>query len=470
MTPHIDAHDLRAALGPIAGDGPSLRELADSILVPKWPALRLNPLGPAVPLSSIPFVGAAVPWYAGAAFWFALPAERTPDPVPRPAGHPLFAAGAYYVQDAASLLPISLLDPRPGERICDLCASPGGKATAILERLGDAGWLLANEPVRSRLPPLLLNLARHGGTHWAVTNLDPDALADALGPAFDAVLVDAPCTAQSLAAHERQPGRSFDTRAIQHNAARQARILAAAVRLLRPGGRLVYTTCTFSWAENEAQVTGLLEGFAGLRADPAAVLAAYADGPVPACYRLWPHRHGCAGGFAARVVAGDSTDRERTSPGAKPGRTRVPGARGLFAGSAESRARAPAFDRIPGEWGRWLRPVHVEALRDRAFAWPEGMPDGWRRIAVAGPEAAFVKGRTWFPAYALAMRRDGAFESHGRADVDIAGACRFLRGESFPGAERGWITIGYGGHALGWAKGDGRVFTNHLPKSARMLL
>ena len=433
---------------------------------PHRPAVRFNSLGKVITVESLPFAVEPVPWYAHRAC-------RCPGGV-RPAASPLFAAGAYYVQDAASLLPVALLEARPGELVCDLCASPGGKATAILEDLGETGWLLINEPVQSRLPPLLLNLARHGSTRWALTCMDPYELADALGPIFDAVLVDAPCSAQSLAGREKRPARAFDPRVIEYNAARQARILACAVRLLRPGGRLVYSTCTFAWDENERQFAALVERCPGLRPLPAPRLRAYEvpEPAPPACYRLWPHRDDCAGGFAARLATDDIIDADASvSRPAQPlPARRVRCRRGRAFVRRRIGYRPPPPDLSTDAWGTWIEPLCLDVRTEQAFGWPNGLPEGFAEVARAGPEVAFRKGHTWFPAYSLAMRRDGAFRAHGTAAASLEAARRFLRGEAISGSSAGWVVVTHQGLPLGWARGDGRVLTSHLPKPARLVL
>ncbi len=482
MDSPFDRNDLLRALGPLPLDAGEAAALAEAILSPQPPAIRLNTLGRAVAADAVPFAAAAVPWFDGPA-WFCAPDTR-------PAGHALFAAGAYYVQDAASLLPVTLLDPKPGDLVCDLCAAPGGKTTAILERLCGTGWLLANEVVQSRVPPLLLNLARHGSTRWVQTCLDPAELALAAGPVFDAVLVDAPCTAQSLVARGRQTGRAFDPGLIAHSAARQSRILDAAVRLLRPGGRLVYSTCTFAWDENEGQIAALLSRFPRLRPDPVSSLSEYKSpaATAPACYRLWPHRHRCAGGFAARVVA-EQTDRAgpsdtptadkgRRDIGGRPECVRVGHPNRAVCTDAHRRKSPRARQRgshappaaLPADWGRWLEPVSIDTRRDRVFAWPAGLPLEFADLADAGPEVAFLKGQTWFPAYALAMRRDGAFEPRISVRIEEHDLRRFLAGENVPGTAEGWAVATYRDLPLAWVKGHGRTLKNHLPRSARILL
>jgi NOL1/NOP2/fmu family ribosome biogenesis protein len=133
-------------------------------------------------------------------------------------------------------------------------------------------------------------------------------------------------------------------------------------------------------------------------------------------------------------------------------------------------ASAKGFAALPPDWGRWLAPVAIDARRDRVFAWPEGLPPSLASIAHAGTELAFVKGQTWFPAYALAMRRDGAFEPRARVEIEEQSLRRFLGGENVAGGADGWAVATYAGLPLGWVKGDGRMLKNHLPKSVRLLL
>lgn len=464
MPDRPDIDDLRSSLGPLPLGPDELASLLAALRMRHPPALRINtldrPVAPELTQGAAP-----VPWYSAPAFH-----SR---PGSRPGGDPLFAAGAYYIQDAGSLLPVSLLAPAPGQIICDLCASPGGKATAILEWLGVGGWLHINEAVRSRLPPLLLNLARHGATRWILSSLDPAVLAESLGPIFDGVLVDAPCTAQSMVGRGRQTGRAFDPRLIEHSAARQRRILEAAVRLVRPGGRLVYSTCTFAWAENEAQVESLLQRHPTLRPDPLQTLAPYAvPGPAPpACYRLWPHRHMCAGVFAARFRVTDT-----------PAGAEAVLSRGFEAGplrkccaGPRDRVRRPKppcadFAGLPAEWGRWSDRVHSQAATDRVCAWPDEPPRAMADLAIAGPEVAHLRGRTWFPSYALAMRRDRRFVPRETAELARGDIQRFLAGQTVRGATTGWTVLTFKGLPIGWARGDGRFLANHLPRPARITM
>ena len=440
----IDTRELAELTSPLVLPQHELAALADALQRPARPAIRLNPLGRRLDPRELPFGLEPVPWWPQHGFWAVGDV--------RPAGTIAYAAGAYYPQDAGSLLAVALLDPRPGQMICDLCASPGGKATAIVEVLGAWGGLLVNEPVRSRLPPLRLNMARHGVARWVGTNLDPAELCELAPSCFDAVLVDAPCSGQAVLARGKQSRRAFDPALVRHSAARQRRILDAAVELVRPGGRLVYSTCTFSWLENEQQVIDLCNRSPEMALHPCQFLAAWQSlSPAPpGCYRLYPHRDGCGGAFAARL-----TRREVAATTARHG--------------SGARRRAPSGP-SPAEtdrWGRWVGSV-VRSLRGPAeCAWPADMPDWLIELGSFGPEAAFRKGCTWFPAYALAMRRDGSYEPSQTVGLSEEDAAAFLLGHSIQSDRQGWTVVCHRGLPLGWSKGNGRVLANHLPHSAR---
>lgn len=435
----IDVHQLREALGPAAPDGAELGELAESLERRPAAAIRLRPeCDPA----ELPFRTRRVPWHPRGYF--------VEDQL-RPAAQLAFAAGQYYVQDAGSLLAVALLDPQPGELVCDVCAAPGGKATAILEEIGTTGWLLANETIRSRHGALRLNLARHGSVRYVLSQCDPQQLAAHLPGAFDAVLVDAPCTGQSLLARGRASASAFAAHQIAHSAARQRRILDAAARLVRSGGRLVYATCTFAYAENEGQVRRFLSEHDGwsLSADPR--LSCWQSSVLPSTYRLWPHRDGCAGAFAARWVRG---------PAAEPA-----GARSI---GRPPRREHPA--QLPAEFSQWgrLEAGHVVATERQYWAWDEEPPADWLALFCGGPLVAFRKGSSWFPAYQLAMRRDPHWRPHRAVQLDDELARRYVAGRSLPLAVEGWAVATWRGHPLGWLKGTGHLAKNHLPHPARV--
>jgi 16S rRNA (cytosine967-C5)-methyltransferase len=223
----------------------------------------------------------------------------------QPGADPAFVAGLFTVQDEASQLVTLLLDPQPGERVLDACAAPGTKTTAIAERVGPDGLVVALDRSERRLALVGRATRRLGLDN--VTALARDAtlaLADLPGAPFDRALVDAPCS--GLGTLRRNPDARW--RVAPEDPARlavtQAALLAAAAAVLRPGGTLVYSTCTVLHEENEAVIADFLSREPGFRRAAAgelpAALAPLLD--AEGTLRTWPHRHGTDAFFAVRLV------------------------------------------------------------------------------------------------------------------------------------------------------------------------
>lgn len=168
--------------------------------------------------------------------------------------------GELYVQSLSSQLAALLLQPQPGEQILDLAAAPGGKTSHLAALMRNQGWLSAVEPIRDRFFRLQANLKRLGVTiaHYYLT--DGRTVARKTGPRFDRVLLDAPCSAESRFELTQPDSFQFwSRRKIRESARKQFGLIRSAWGALRPGGRLLYCTCTFAPEENEAIVAGLLE-------------------------------------------------------------------------------------------------------------------------------------------------------------------------------------------------------------------
>jgi len=216
---------------------------------------------------------------------------------------PLFEAGAIEVQDEGSQLLAYLLGPRRGEMVADYCAGAGGKTLAIAMLMRGAGRVYAMDVSAKRLAALAPRAARAGisNVHTIALSGETDARAKRLAGKIDRVLVDAPCS--GFGTLRRNPDLKWrhDVAAIAQLAEKQARILGAAARLVKPGGRLVYATCSILEEENEAVVEQFLRGAGAFRpVSCAELLAAQRIGLNEGAYlRLWPHVHGTDGFFAA---------------------------------------------------------------------------------------------------------------------------------------------------------------------------
>lgn len=176
----------------------------------------------------------------------------------RAGADPLHHAGAYYMQEPSAMSAVAVLDPKPGERVLDLCAAPGGKSTQIAAALNGRGLLWANEYVRPRAQVLAQNIERCGVKNAVVTSTDAHTLCGRLPGFFDAVLVDAPCSGEGMFRKEPAALAQWSEDNIRLCAERQKDILSAAAQAVAPGGRLVYSTCTFAPEEDECQVVRFL--------------------------------------------------------------------------------------------------------------------------------------------------------------------------------------------------------------------
>ncbi len=417
-------------------------ELERALLSRPPKAIRLRPAAASGQGSEAPppFPTEPVPW---------LSAGRFCPTTVQPGRFLVHAAGDYFVQDAGSMLALRLLDAQPGEWVADLCASPGAKASAILETVGPGGGLLlANEPIRGRLPPLVHNLARVGFPRFTVTAADPEQLEPVWADRFAAVLVDAPCTGQALVGKGRQSVAAFTARQIEHSAARQRRILAAAARLVQPGGRLVYSTCTFAAEENEQVIADFLSYHDGWQEEPLADLQPWRSPLAPGGYRLYPHRDRCAGAYAVRLWrAGNSA--------AAPGPRRPGGV-------------DPEPLAIGDEQVGLLRAGRVVRQTCRWEDWPAEFAAVMPPAQGQASELAYRPGKHWMPSHALALRRDACWQPRQRLDLTDEQAQQFLQGLALPAGPIGWTVATWRGHPLGWLRGNRDRANNGLPAAARL--
>jgi 16S rRNA C967 or C1407 C5-methylase (RsmB/RsmF family) len=215
--------------------------------------------------------------------------------------HPLHEAGAYYCLDSSSVFAASVLSAVPTQPslVVDLCAAPGGKSL-LAQRILQPAHLLSNEVVGKRVPALLQNLRRCAIQPATVCSLEPQLLADLLPQTAQVVIVDAPCSGQSLIARGKDALGCFNPSIITMNAQRQRRILAQAQALVAPGGHLAYITCTYAEKENEANLAWMLKRFPDFTPLAVPQLAEHTSHLTSTpCYRLWPHNAQGAGSFAA---------------------------------------------------------------------------------------------------------------------------------------------------------------------------
>ena len=217
---------------------------------PRNVGLRLNPLKTHVPPDLSSFGLSPIPWAKDGFFY---------DPATRPGLSAYHEAGLYYLQEPSAMAPVGLLDVRPGMRVLDLCAAPGGKSTQIAAALDGSGLLVANEFNPKRAKILARNIERMAVANALVLNEHPQRLAQRFPGYFHRILVDAPCSGEGMFRKEEAAITDWSEETVAMCAKRQGEILASAAQMLCPGGRLVYSTCTFSPEENEDVISAFLK-------------------------------------------------------------------------------------------------------------------------------------------------------------------------------------------------------------------
>ena len=209
---------------------------------------------------------------------------------------PYYYAGLYYIQEPSAMLPAALLSPKPGERVLDLCAAPGGKSTALGAYLKGEGVLVSNDVSPSRARALVKNIEISGIRNSVITCEMPEKLAAVFPEYFDRILVDAPCSGEGMFHKKPSMTEFFKEYGPEYYNSLQRPIILEAARMLRPGGHMVYSTCTFSRLENEGTIDFLLENFPEFE--------------VLEMKRMWPHKVNGEGHFAALLRKGGEQERE----------------------------------------------------------------------------------------------------------------------------------------------------------------
>ena len=414
--------------------GEEFEDYLASLERPRAVALRFNPLKGDAPAMS--FVGNPVPWEPLGYYY---------DPDSRPGLHPFHEAGVYYLQEASAMSAVALLDPQPGERICDLCAAPGGKTSQIAGRMLGQGFLLCNEWSPKRAKILSRNMERMAVANCLVTNEDTAVLAKRFPGEFDRVLIDAPCSGEGMFRKEEAAVTDWSQETVELCARRQAQILHNGAQLVRPGGRLVYSTCTFAPEEDEMALAAFLDSHPDF--EPEAVDAPWFTPTDYHAFRLWPHKLLGEGHYAA-VLRRKGDEAAVFTP--------VQG------------------ETLPKQWQNFAKELGIRLPPGKAVMFgpslywvPVGMPKLDRlKVLRPGLELGVVKKDRFEPAHALALWLSacGNVQDYPADSEEMA---RYMHGDVVPSDRKGWCLVTADGYSIGWGKGDGRVLKNHYPKGLR---
>lgn len=441
-----------------------------------YQALRVNPLkGDADTLfSHLGCTLTPVPWCSTGYYY---PQEL------HPGKSPYHEAGAYYIQEPSAMAPAAYLDAQPGEKILDLCAAPGGKSTQIAGAMQGQGLLISNEihPARARI--LAENIERMGISNAIVTNMAPAELSAHFPLFFDRIMVDAPCSGEGMFRKNEEAISQWSPENVSLCAQRQQEILEQADLMLRMGGRMVYSTCTFSPEEDEQCILQFLDSHPLYRLIQVPLYDGMQHGLIKeaeSTIRLWPHKLHGEGHFVAVLQKGEgdfllsgnevilpdkSSDRHVSK---KRDRTKSNGAISQDASLLSAFLQETLVTPLSGQ---------ITAFGEQIYLLPDQAPslDGLK-VLRAGLHLGQLSGKRFIPGHALALSlRPEQVKNYVNLDTSdprqLQTAIRFISGETFPyEGKNGWYLICIDGYSLGWGKLAGSIMKNHYPKGLRKYL
>lgn len=379
---------------------------------------------------------------------------------------PLFHAGAYYVQEASSMFLEQAVRAYLSEPVkcLDLCAAPGGKSTHLLSVLPAGSLLVSNEVIRARSHILAENLSKWGNPFHIVTNNDPEEIGR-LTHLFDVVVTDVPCSGEGMFRKDADSSSEWSVANVRLCASRQRRILHDVWNALKPGGLLIYSTCTYNTEENEENVHYLTEAF-GAEALPLPVKAEWNltgplrfDHPV---YRFFPHKTRGEGFFLA-VLRKPDGEREELRL-----KTR---------NKKEKRTPSPALPATLADWVRAPQACRTEVRNDTIQLFPQAYDETYRliadqlRVVTAGVRLGEIKGKDLLPAHSLALSTLLNREAFPSVELEWDAAVSYLKKEALhlpAETAKGYVLVYYKQTPLGFVKHLGNRANNLYPSEWRI--
>jgi len=366
--------------------------------------------------------------------------------------HPYHVGGLVYFQEPSAMLPAGCLDIKKGDFVLDLCAAPGGKATQAAEKLGGCGLLVANEIIPKRAAILAENIQRMGIKNAVVTNESPEKLSAKYTDFFDKIIVDAPCSGEGMFKKEPQAISEWSEEHTKSCGQRQKNILESAFRMLKGGGYLVYSTCTFAPCENEEIVLWVLENYPDVELIPISAKGVsngdskWADSKLDfsGTKRIFPHISKGEGHFTA-----------------------------LFHKKGESSAIHTkeykcAEEKIFREFEKTVLNTHLEgyftAFGDKLYLMPYNLDIDKIKTVLPGLFLGVCKKGRFEPSHALCL---ALCKDDFKSTVQIDDCKGYFAGETIASDKKGWTAVLYNDYPIGWGKGSDGVLKNHFPKHLR---
>ena len=381
----------------------------------------------------------------------------------RPGKHPYHEMGLYYIQEPSAMSAAALLAPKPGMRVLDLCAAPGGKSTQLATYLGDSGLLVSNEINTQRSRILSQNIERMGIKNAIVTNEDSFVLASHFPGFFNAIQVDAPCSGEGMFRKLPEAIEQWSMENVAICAERQKEILDNAAVMLKPGGTIVYSTCTFSKEENEDVIEYFLER--------------HPDFTLEEMERFWPHKVDGEGHFVAKLVRRGCVDTDlkadRKTKKNKNSKNRKNETKSAL--TKENMKLLSEFldETISENMAAWIKNSRLVMFGEQLYRLPDMEVDiKGLKVQRAGLHIGEFKKQRFEPSHslALALKLNDA-KNVVKLTCDNPQTIGFFNGQSVmlsdeqaAECKKGWALVCVDGYPAGWGKVNGAQVKNHYPK------
>ena len=384
----------------------------------------------------------------------------------RPGKHPYHEMGLYYIQEPSAMSAAALLAPKPGMRVLDLCAAPGGKSTQLATYLGDSGLLVSNEINTQRSRILSQNIERMGIKNAIVTNEDSFVLASHFPGFFNAIQVDATCSGEGMFRKLPEAIEQWSMENVAICAERQKEILDNAAVMLKPGGVIVYSTCTFSKEENEDVIEYFLER--------------HPDFTLEEMERFWPHKVDGEGHFVAKLVRRGCVDTDlkadRKTKKNKNSKNRKNETKPAL--TKENMKLLSEFldETISEDVAAWIKNSRLVMFGEQLYRLPDMEVDiKGLKVQRAGLHIGEFKKQRFEPSHslALALKLNDA-KNLVKLTCDNPQTIGFFNGQSVmlsdeqaAECKKGWALVCVDGYPAGWGKVNGAQVKNHYPKGLR---
>lgn len=384
----------------------------------------------------------------------------------RPGKHPYHEMGLYYIQEPSAMSAAALLAPKPGMRVLDLCAAPGGKSTQLATYLGDSGLLVSNEINTQRSRILSQNIERMGIKNAIVTNEDSFVLASHFPGFFNAIQVDAPCSGEGMFRKLPEAIEQWSPENVAICAARQKEILDNAAVMLKPGGTIVYSTCTFSKEENEDVIECFLER--------------HPDFTLEEMERFWPHKVDGEGHFVAKLVRRGCVDTDlkadRKTKKNKNSKNRKNETKPAL--TKENMKLLSEFldETISEDMAAWIKNSRLVMFGEQLYRLPDMEVDiKGLKVQRAGLHIGEFKKQRFEPSHSLALAlKLSEAKNVVKLTCDNPQTIGFFNGQSVmlsdeqaAECKKGWALVCVDGYTAGWGKVNGTQVKNHYPKGLR---